>query len=314
VEPEQARIVHSELRVTALLEACSPDASQKYFMVSAALPCPLQSADRCTAENMSVINEALYTFPEIDAATSGEFAHVLVCHTQDSCSANAKQVRAGWQLDGIHNRMPRLAFGCDIHKCATASVKTFELVKADVSGMLAFAICMRGPGRLAALRQIVGKLCSDSSRLQIVRCGTASITDEAAAHRQAVLDLHLPAGSVLSRFGEWVDGSIARHQARVLYESLFNGDIRERRIVHYALPVEAGGETDEEIRKRFSRDAGQALLPRQLEHFPRHRWTKAHRVITYCSLLANTHGILYDAVWAWLQSHGAEAKDIDTQR
>jgi hypothetical protein len=259
---------------------------------------------------MAAVNEALYSLPEIHAATRDAFTHALVCHTQDCCSANAKQVRAGWQLDGIHNRLPRLAFGCDIHKCATASVKTFEIVKADVSGMLAFAISMRGPGRLEALRQIIGKLCSSDSRLQIVRCGTASITEEAALHRKSVLDLHLPVGTMLSRSGEWVDGSIARHHARALYESLFNGDIRERRIVHYALPVEAGGETDEEIRKRFWRDAGHALLPRQLEHFPRHRWTKAHRVITYCSLLANTHGILYDAVWTWLQTHGAETKEF----
>jgi hypothetical protein len=125
-----------------------------------------------------------------------------------------------------------------------------------------------------------------------------------------MLDLHLPVGTMLSRSGEWVDGSIARHHARALYESSFNGDIRERRIVHYALPVEAGGETDQEIIERFSLHAGQALLPRHLEHFPRHRWTKAHGVITYCSLLANTHGILPDAVWAWLQTQGAETKEF----
>jgi hypothetical protein len=169
--------------------------------------------------------------------------------------------------------------------------------------MLSFAILQRISGRFGALRKIVGHLCR--ARLRIVRNRPCS--EEAYAHREAVLDACIPVGQMVSPSREFVPKSVTAHIRRKSHTSLFNGDLRDEIWIWHHVGVDCTS-TDEELKDMFEESAPLVLLPNMVDYFPRHRWTGAADVMRSLALFANTNNLLVQSVRAWLGSDGAAAQ------
>ena len=301
--PETAKIVQSELRVGMLLYHRS---SKEYQFVTGLLPCTLDAVDRTTSEALHAVHKATYTLPGFGQHFMSLFRRNYVCHTQEKCSANEKQVNTARHEDKLPGQTPvsRLSLACDVHRAATIATRAFDLTKDDVSGLIAFAITERGSGRLSSLREIVGELCV--RRLRIVRGGRfGGPGDEAYEHRKAVANLTLPVKNPVRGGGTMFRaGIISAYKQRSSWESFFNGDIRDKEFVYHY--VDEGGPSDASIRERFREEAPTILLPRLMDVFPRHRWTCAHDVVRAALLLAATHDLLAQALPIWAKSLGAD--------
>jgi hypothetical protein len=307
-----AKIVQSELRVGILLRNL---ASGEYVYVTGMLPCALAAVDRTTSECMYKVHQDTYTLPGFTDLFMNKFKNICICHTQDKCSSNEKIVHVARsadldvEADNAVKQRTRLYFPCDIHRGATLSTRVFDLFKCHISGMLALAISERGAGRFEDLRKLVADECL--ARLRIVR--GVQLDPDASRHRTAFLDVVRPRGSFVDEDTQaWLPGSMSQATARFLYDSLFNGDIRDSEHVWHHAPVD--GPSDDDIRLAFKQHAALALLPAMMNHFPRHRWTGAHKVICSATLFAGTHGLLHTVMPKWLDPVGKRRKALAESR
>ena len=295
---QTAKVLQSELRIGMLLRDRQTDA---YTFMTGQVPCLLAAVDRGTAECLYQVHKDAYTMHGIPDEFVQSFKTVCTCHTQDKCAANEKLLNAARhddkqrEADAQVKRLTRLTFGCDIHRAATLTTRVFDLVKFHISGLLALAISQRGAGQFDRLRTLVGEACV--AKLRIVRGG--AIHPEAFAFKKAFLDLVLPSGDLVNADTQcWRSGGMARTMTRYMFDQYFNGDIRDTHHVWHHVAVD--GPSDEQICDGFLKEAAFALLPAMLDHFPRHRWTGAGKVICSAALFAGTHGLLHSVVPQWL--------------
>ena len=267
---------------------------ERHLYFSNNLPCPLLDLDRGTAETLHFAHKLIHDIPGL-AELRQEFGHVVFAQTQDRCAANERQINAARRED-LKNGCSRLHLGCDIHRAATISTRCYDLVKDDVSGLLALSLAERGSGRFPLLKQMLTDLCL--KRLRIVRGGVFRPGSEAFEHRRAFVQVTLPnrdpraSGGTLFR-----PRSIANFVQRIRYEHLFNGDVADREYIwHYVSP---DGPSNIAIKRLFRDHVAEALLPTLLPHFPRHRWTGSHDVIKAGLLLSGTHGLLHQVIPMW---------------
>jgi hypothetical protein len=218
---------------------------------------------------------------------------------QDKAGQNDRQINAARVTDGRTRK--RLALSCDVHRSATVATRSFDLIKSDVSGMIALAIAERGTGRFEALISLVLQYCLDKDRLRIIRAPLDPIADaEIVAHREAVLgavfftpDARAHGGTSLKK------GIISVVEQRHHYERLFNGNIADtQHIYHHTSP----GTSVAQVRKLFKQLLRKSLFPRLLQYFPRHRWTGSLPVMQTCMLLGCTHGLLQKVLPMWVKT------------
>lgn len=135
------------------------------------LPCLLQSADRNTSENMVPIQEELYANPGLTDRKRALFRFNGRAHCQDKCNSNEKQIvvaRNRAEARPVPIRM--LNTHCDVHRVSTIVTKTTDLVKFDVSGLIARAIAERSAGKLDEVRTVAVQRCIAKLRIHWTRC------------------------------------------------------------------------------------------------------------------------------------------------
>ena len=299
---ETAKVVQSELRVGIVVQE---RASGQFRFITGLLPCNLAVVDRGTAESLHALYEQIYEgLPGFGPSFQKEFDHVCFAYTRDKCSANEKQTKAARRNDAkFETPKLRLTLGCTIHRVATIATKTYSLADDHISGCLAFAIAQRGPGRFTSLLRFLGDVLVQ--KLRIVRGQDFRSSDpQAFEHREALVNLLLPRGNLTTQSGSWRSRSMSRHLVRSRYDRYFNGNIQDSDFVwHFAAP---GGLNDEALKVEFCREAPSILLPRLLDHFPRHRWTGAHEVVCEVALFSATHNLLAESVSIWCSTLGTE--------
>jgi hypothetical protein len=303
---EPARVVQNELIVGVLVEDKKPNGRLR--MITGSLPCHLHTVDRATSETLHATHRVVYEteLPGFGPDCRKNFDMTIISHTQDKCSANEKQCKAaGVDAAGRTYLELNLPFRCDIHRTCTVTTAGYSIGNDHVSGCLALAIAERGPGRFTVLRKIIADICR--RRLRIVRGHTLAETKpEAFRHRAAFVDLVLPRGGLVEKSGEFRKGGMSRHLRRMAYDKLFNGDIQDVEHIWHHVPV--GSPSDADLKEDFVKEAPLLLLPSLLKHFPRHRWTGSQQVFTDVALLANTHGILKEAITLWCDAKGVSAQ------
>jgi hypothetical protein len=162
----EARVTQHELRISIMVRDVNPP--HDVVFLAGGVPCELQAIDRVTAENVHETQKQIYDLPGVTDETLAAFKVCIRSHTQDCCSANLKQANAARAEDSARpKKRRRLALGCEVHKVATIYTRHNELVSFHVSGLLAFAITQRGPGKFEELQAIVGD--EAVSMLRIIR-------------------------------------------------------------------------------------------------------------------------------------------------
>ena len=59
----------------------------------------------------------------------------------------------------------RLAINCDVHPSSSVMTKTWKLGDVHISGLLAWSLAERGPGRFDELREMLGEECVQMLRI-----------------------------------------------------------------------------------------------------------------------------------------------------
>jgi hypothetical protein len=143
-----------------------------------------------------------------------------------------------------------MSLGCDVHRGQTVCTKIYDLVKDDVSGMLAFAIAQRKePGSLASLRKCIGQVCA--SRLRVSR-GLCTGPD-ANRFRNSLIELTLPLHLIDEETADWRDRGMAIALQRQLYMKFYNGDVRDRVWVWYHTEEDV---SEDELKQELEEWAG----------------------------------------------------------
>jgi hypothetical protein len=101
------------------------------------------------------------SLPNFTPELFSNFDHVGILPTQDKSGGNELQVKAAGVLDrkpiyGGKERL-RVPIACDIHGFARCMTAQFFLMSNWISGAIAFAITLKGPGKLAELHEIIGR-------------------------------------------------------------------------------------------------------------------------------------------------------------
>jgi hypothetical protein len=155
----------------------------------------------------------------------------------------------------------------------------------DVTGMISAALAMQLTGSSKRFREIMTGLIA--SRMDIFEAaGPEPPSSPAGIRRRALLD--------------FVFGDETCYAERKLVLSTYCGDIDSKEIRVY-------GDCD---RQEVARAISQALLPRALPVFPRHRWLSSAECLLELTLLHNIHGIWEDAVEIWV----AEKKSTSSKQ
>lgn len=138
--------------------------SGKYTILRGDLPCPLQHMRRNTAENTLKCHDNLFgRVPGLsDPSFEDMFIHVIRGTCMDKHSANEKTTNKLRLLDKDGGRCrKRLALNCDVHPSASIVTRTWKLVNCHISGLLAWSLAEKGPGRFEELRQLLAEECVD---------------------------------------------------------------------------------------------------------------------------------------------------------
>jgi hypothetical protein len=112
--------------------------TKMYSIQSFVVPQPLKHWDRSTAENALAVQMDILSIPGLTREFLLLWKRNLVLPTQDRCGANEKQVNQAMIEDRVDEQVPidRLPSGCEIHRTATISTKTADLVATFVSGCI----------------------------------------------------------------------------------------------------------------------------------------------------------------------------------
>lgn len=306
-EKQLVKVLQSAMHIAVVMQHT---ASGRVATFKCPIPCSLQSIDRHTSEVLLDCYRETVRHPGLDAEFLRLFPTRVFAHTCDRHGANDKMVNA---LRQEEQRLPhadsvlRLALSCDIHRAATCLTRSCDLVSFHVSGMIAVAIAQRGASRLQDFRAVIGAILV--RKLVIVRGGVRGQLAQGEAHdfRSALLDMLLGrrADPRPNRDGQEFATS-AEQCRRITIDYYLNGDLRSEVVHHYA----DGHLSDEQIRAAMRTEVPLALVPRHLQVFPRHRWVGSDRVSCDCTLLAEAHGILFDAVPLWAK--GVEPDKIES--
>ena len=268
-----AKIVQSDAKLVAL---CRHKASGRLLVFEHAIPQPLRIVESCSG---SALAECLRRSADIPFLRTlwDKFGFSAFVTVSDNGSSNNLAER------GIEFLvLPFLHFihmKCRIHKLHTVTGRTLKPFDEIVGGMVALALATKAGGA-ARLRQAIETVLKDS--VELVPNGIPPALGSAAGvFREHLFDLCLPLHKL---------GSESR---RVLLRSLFNGNLQSDRIdVYYP----AGDWTEE----TWAREAANALLPCNLDVFPRHRWLSSVTIVNQILLLAGVHNVLKRAVLLWL--------------
>jgi hypothetical protein len=278
-ETSVAKVAQIELELGLLLTG--PLLNGRRVFLCGEVSVPLQSVDRSTSECLVFALDRAADLACWDDLH--QYFHTCVdISTCDRASANLKAER-----EYVSRRpwCPRLTIPCEIHILSTVQCKALNTnFSQDVTGMVAAALAMQLAGSSKRFREIMTDLIA--RRIDIFRgAGPEPPSSPAGIRRRAFLD--------------FIFGDEICYAERKLVLSTYCGDIDSKEIRVY-------GACD---RQEVARAISQALLPRALPVFPRHRWLSSAECILELALLHNIHGIWEDSVEIWV----AEKKSTNKQ-
>ena len=188
-----------------------------------------------------------------------------------------------------------------MHKEHSCQVAVHEIVGPVISGVINFALSMRGGGAVASLRKAVRLLLQ--ARLKVYRGahppdrGRGSLAWE---YRNAVLHLFL---------GSADEGARGRRRTLILAEVLNGNWLLRDRVEHYC-PGPQCCRDEEDTMNKCCEFVVHALLPAACPVLQRSRWTRSNLAQNYTGLFAACHGILFAVVHPWLREQSDPTKPM----
>ena len=244
------------------------------------LPCPLQVLDRGTGVNLK---------HGLDHATSipGFSAFVDNCCQSDtfigdvSACDRASANRVAEDGSYVQNKVPRLRMPCMAHIASTGQGRSFAATSVAVDGIVALGILMRNnAGSAAEVQQIIA---------QVLLSKLDDVID-AEPHPSC----HVQVQYLNAFLRSTLPGTDSGRNRACKLLSLLTGDVRSNRIVLRVV----GGRANIDLSK-WSTAVSEAILPSQIETFPRHRWVNYVGAISSCALL-NLHSFFSPVIMTWL--------------
>ena len=213
------------------------------------------------------------------------FLHMAM--TDDAGSNNRAELARVF----VHLQHLKVHFRCCIHKIFAVAKAVYQVNPMHISGCVHFSLTFMMAGAMRKFRHELAELID--SRLIIFHGDGPG--EEADKYRRAVYNLFIGSG---------VDLMVNKIQpktmsAKVVMETLFNGDIRVPGEVHHwcsrgCCPDEAT------TRRRFRTLGVQALAGAKPHIFPQHRWVGSDRSLDWVGLGEAVHQLCGDAFFQHL--------------
>lgn len=278
------KILQSDFIVAILCAVRGADDSHEAFeLMVLPVPLHLQSLDRATGPNLVQALDRVFSIPQLSSLRAA-VPLVVDAYTGDRASANDCAVGQRSELltrrDGFPS--PTLRLPCFAHVGATAQGRSFGPVQREITGVIALALVMAGPGELVSLQRIMECVLASGTE---VRRGTHVFAAEWADYRDSVLDLFV--GRV-----DCISTPVGRERRRELGRLLCS-NLASSSIILYS---------DAELSvHQWAKLVVRYVLPRPVPLFARHRWVAAYDPLAECGLLSACHDLLGRACVPWLQ-------------
>ena len=260
------------------------DDSQHEAFELLVLPVPLhlQSLDRATGPNLVQALDRVFSIPQLSSLRAC-VPLVVYGYTGDRASANDCAVGQRSELltrrDGFPS--PTLRLPCFAHVGATAQGRSFGPVQREITGVIAIALVMAGPGELVSLQRIMEHVLATGTE---ARRGTHIFAVEWAHYRDCVLDLFVGCAGSISTLA----GKRRRELGKLLTCNLASSSI----VLYF--------DAEQSVRE-WAKQVVRYVLPGPIPLFARHRWVAAYDPVAECGLLSVCHDLLGRACVPWLQ-------------
>eukprot|EP00438_Fugacium_kawagutii_P030562 Skav222977 [mRNA] locus=scaffold2762:20868:23516:+ [translate_table: standard] len=292
-----AKVLQTELCVSALLAPKSRDLPQESMLISGYVPVPLQVLDRQTARNMRQALRDSMHLPGLDEVAS-EFKKKLFLYCTDEFAANGLTQFA---MQASHPGWMQVATLCDIHKSSTCQGRVFDLSGPAISAVINLALSMTAAGSVGRMQTMLGNIITDRFEYKV---GIPQLSPEALAYKMSVLDLFLGVPEVFAvQTSDAVSSKqrlryTQRQQQRLIILQFLQDDFRETKsITMWAKPGEY--QSPEDALQTMLRFLVPALLPSSCPLFPRSRWVGADCALDFVGLLASVRNLLIPLVGMW---------------
>lgn len=213
--------------------------------------------------------------------------HFDACYrvaVNDSDAAVAKAERGH---EKACNQM-HLTLKCIIHKTANIREQLFKMVPSFVSGLIAFALCLRTATAFQEFKDSVREALQAPGQVDFKAGFLAPASQRKAV--SSILDIFAPMSITKNRL------------RRVVISSLANGGVADGRILHYESSC-GFCNSREDCMKKMCTSFVAALLPARLKSFPGRNWINNEDVID-CLGLLHFFGLLRPAFAMFLAKSG----------
>ena len=295
-EGSAAKILQSRLAVFMLLHH---PASAKYLMLAGHVPCPLQTMDATTAENIKASQLRVEKLTVGAEALAQRFTMRVTLACSDRAGSNLaaeRSIRQDAEMAGASTVLVHTP--CDVHKLGTCQKSVLSLVSSHISGMVNVGLATRLAGSTATLRAHL--LAIFSERLE-VSVGPPQYED----YRKEVYDLLLEdLCTVYSAEDKHRRAKTPlRRKQRAILSRYLNGNLEDERIVHWAeAPV-----SREAVLKEFERFVVPALVPGPCPVLNRSKFLAFESTAAWVALLTVHHNIFAPLMQRF---HGKEEQAV----
>ena len=247
----------------------------RYNWVFGEIPTSLFALESTTARNTAAaLHLVMGSTPDLrNMAQDFKFSIRHTCSDKYAANVAAERI--------MTSDYPELVFShtfCAVHRLFTCTAAAMSSADADVTGLLNLALATGRSGSVAGLQQTLSKILAEHL---VIRYEAPPADHETVTYRNALFDACLP----LEGPEKYVNS-----KRRFVIERLLNGRLQTDTIEHFC---EWGCCPAPEYTLRcMAVYLTWALIPHQLPKFPRSRWTRWDRSLSWTGLLAGTHNLL----------------------
>ena len=276
-----AKILQSRLAVFMLLRHA---ATARYLLLTGHVPCPLQTVDATTAENIKASQQRVEALAVCPAGLAGLFKWRVTLACSDRAASNLAAERSmRWDAEMAGQKTYLVHTACDIHKLGTCEKTTLALVSSHVSGMLSIGLATRLAGSTQSLRRHLLEILQERLR---VRIGPPQCVE----YRQKVYDCFLEDLSTVhsEQAQRRRSKQLLRQKQRMILDRYLNGNLDDEEITHWSLaPVDR-----ESVLKDFARFVIPALMPHCCPVLNRSKFMGFESSAAWTGLLSVHHNLL----------------------